>query len=213
MHHIRMILIAIGAVLLLASPHPVNAGPPVESDLSRLVSMMSGSFSSAGQAAEDPEYFDITLRMVPIWRHRSDAHWFYVEQSVTASQDKPYRQRVYRVSQFDDCIFRSTVYSLPDPQSYTGEWQKEIPLDGLSPDDLTKRQGCTVILEMTDGGTFCGCTTGTSCQSSLNGAAYATSEVTITTDHITSWDRGFNADGEQIWGAEKGPYIFERIED
>jgi hypothetical protein len=39
---------------------------------------------------------------------------------------------------------------------------------------------------------------------------YTTSEVTITNDTIASWDRGFDADGNQKWGAEAGPYIFRR---
>jgi hypothetical protein len=27
---------------------------------------------------------------------------------------------------------------------------------------------------------------------------------------ILSWDRGFDANGNQVWGAEKGGYIFKK---
>ena len=40
--------------------------------------------------------------------------------------------------------------------------------------------------------------------------SYTTSEVSIEARAITSWDRGFDADGAQVWGAEKGPYVFAR---
>jgi hypothetical protein len=30
-------------------------------------------------------------------------------------------------------------------------------------------------------------------------------------DRIVSWDRGFDGDRRQVWGAEKGGYIFGRI--
>jgi hypothetical protein len=42
----------------------------------------------------------------------------------------------------------------------------------------------------------------------LRGAAYATSEVVIEPAILVSWDRGWNAAGEQVWGATKGGYEF-----
>jgi hypothetical protein len=32
--------------------------------------------------------------------------------------------------------------------------------------------------------------------------------VTIWPDRLISWDRGWNDKGQQVWGAEKGGYIF-----
>ena len=42
--------------------------------------------------------------------------------------------------------------------------------------------------------------------------AYATSEVTVSSDRIASWDRGYDQAGSQVWGAEKAAYVFDRIE-
>jgi hypothetical protein len=36
--------------------------------------------------------------------------------------------------------------------------------------------------------------------------------VEVRPDGLVSWDRGFDADGQQVWGAEKGPYVFTRSE-
>ena len=49
------------------------------------------------------------------------------------------------------------------------------------------------------------------CISNLRGASYATSEVTIKNDRIFSWDRGLDTNDDQVWGAEKGGYIFLKI--
>jgi hypothetical protein len=28
---------------------------------------------------------------------------------------------------------------------------------------------------------------------------------------MESWDRGFDAQGNQVWGATKGPYVFDKV--
>ena len=66
-----------------------------------------------------------------------------------------------------------------------------------------------MLVEWQDGA-FVGGTEGNGCTSSLNGAQYATSKVKITKNRIESWDQGFNAQGVQVWGAEAGPYVFDR---
>jgi hypothetical protein len=52
---------------------------------------------------------------------------------------------------------------------------------------------------------------GRRCASTAAGAAYATSEITVTPDRLVSWDRGLDDDGVQIWGAEQGCYVFIRV--
>jgi hypothetical protein len=46
-----------------------------------LARYMLGSFSSAEQARNDTDYFDIELEMARIWRPRTDGIWVYVEQA------------------------------------------------------------------------------------------------------------------------------------
>ncbi|MBK7032563.1 MAG: hypothetical protein IPH49_04720 [Ignavibacteria bacterium] len=77
----------------------------------------------------------------------------------------------------------------------------------MDTDDLSIRRGCEVYMQMDDI-MFFGSTHGTACTSDLKGASYATSEVKIFRDRIISWDRGFSADGVQVWGPKKGGYVF-----
>lgn len=180
-------------------------------DIDGLVSMMEGSFSSEAQAKNDSDYYDIRLHMKRIWPEISSAYWLYVEQSVAGSEDKPYRQRVYRITTTYEGRFESAVYTMNDPLRFAGAWKEEAPLTELTPDSLTIRSGCTVTLTLMEYGLYEGSTTGDNCESDLRGANYATSDVKITKDSIISWDRGFDAEGKQVWGAEKGGYVFLRI--
>lgn len=90
-----------------------------------------------------------------------------------------------------------------------GAWRDVTGLDDLSPSDLVRRRGCEVYLQR-DEVKFLGSTHGTACSSDIRGASYATSEVQISANVISSWDRGFTSAGEQVWGAVKGPYYFLR---
>lgn len=182
-----------------------------EAQLSLLVDWMSGSFDSKAQAAADPEnYLDIRLEMRPIWPDRKDGRWLYVEQAAASSLERPYRQRVYRVSAGADGTFRSEVYELPgDPLKVAGAWKDLSKLAGLTPEQLTLKEGCTIILR-NEGDVFVGSTQGTGCVSTRSGAKYATSEVRIAETEMRTWDRGFDAAGKQVWGAEKGPYVFKK---
>jgi hypothetical protein len=78
------------AIVALASA----AGAAQETSLLVAVAWMTGSFSSAEQAAADTNYFDIRLEIVPIWTTRADGHWLYVEQAAAGYLERPYRQRV-----------------------------------------------------------------------------------------------------------------------
>jgi hypothetical protein len=180
-------------------------------DLEQLVEWMAGSFSTAAQAADDPAFLDIRLHMVPIWTDRTDGHWLYVEQAVASSQDDPYRQRVYRVTEPTDGLFQSEVFTIPDPERFAGAWRSDDPLAELGPDGLVPRRGCEILMRRR-GDRFLGSTLDTLCPSDLHGAEHATSEVEISRWGLISWDRGWSADGEQVWGATEGGYVFDHVD-
>lgn len=185
-----------------------------QDDLQLLLSWMTGSFSSQEQAQADTNFYDIRLHMVPIWPERTEGKWLYVEQAVADHQDKPYRQRVYLLTQVNDSTFKSTVYSFNDPLRFSGEWQKNTPLTNMTPDSLIERERCSIFLVKKEkDNVFVGSTVEKNCVSSLRGASYATSEVIITEAGLSTWDRGFNENGEQVWGSTKGGYIFIKNED
>lgn len=172
--------------------------------------MMTGSFDSSLQAEQDSAYYDITLHMYQIWTY-SEGTWIYVEQSVSQNQSKPYRQRIYELDQLDENNFVSRVYTLEEPQRFISKWQNPEFFNQFDTSLLKEREGCEVYLKRVENG-FAGSTYQNNCSSSLRGASYATSHVTIAPNLIASWDQGFNDNDEQVWGATKGAYNFLRIE-
>lgn len=201
---------AAALVLLLSAPLASAARP--DRELDRLARWMSGSFSSAAQAARDTNFLDIRLRIAPMWRGRTDARWFYVEQATAARLDRPYRQRVYRLARLADGRFESAVFTVAAPLRFAGAWRETAPLAALTPDSLLARDGCSVFLRW-ERGAFRGGTEGRRCASDLRGAAYATSVVTVEERRMVTLDRGWDTAGAQAWGSTHGGYEFVRQEE
>lgn len=202
-------LVVAAALVGLASP---AAAAGEDAQLDRLVEMMTGSFDSGAQAAADTNFLSIDLHMVPVWPDAGGGRWLYVEQARSLNPESPYRQRLYRLQALDEGVFRSQVYTLENPQDWVGAWKIPSRLDGLSREDIDLREGCAVYLRA-EGDAFVGRTRGEECDSDLHGAAFATSEVRISDGRIESLDRGFDEEGELVWGSEFGPYVFVRDEE
>jgi len=176
-------------------------------DLKTLSEWMIGTFTSEAQAKQDKDFFNIHLKVMPIWKDRADGIWLYVEQAAAESLDKPYRQRIYQLKQVNNQI-QSVIYTIPNPLRFAGHVDL---VEKFSADSITTRSGCEVVIYRTDKKTFVGNTVEKNCPSELRGASYATTEVTITKDQMISWDRGYNATDEQVWGATKSGYIFDKV--
>ncbi len=176
-----------------------------------LASWLTGSFSSAAQAAATTTYRDLRLHAVRIWEDQAGGPWIYLEQVASETPGEPQRQRILQIGRRPDGAYESRVYALPDPLArFAGAWKDPGKLARLSPSDLAKREGCTVTLRRREDGAFQGGTIGRDCPGDLAGLAYASQELIVTADSVVSWDRGFDAQGKQIWGATQGAYRFDR---
>lgn len=175
-----------------------------------------GVFDSKKQSETDPEYFNVQLHMVRIWAERTDGIWLYVEQAMADRADQPYRQRVYQVHRREDGKLVSEVFLLPgkpeEVLKFAGAWKAEEPLRELSPEKLVGKAGCAMVMTAVGEGVFKGGTEGKNCPSELRGASYAVSEAEITPKQLRTWDRGYDKQDKQVWGAKKGPYVFDRQE-
>ncbi|MDX2247019.1 MAG: chromophore lyase CpcT/CpeT [Bacteroidia bacterium] len=209
---LRNILWLFVCSLILLSCRSSKSVSQSKPSLEQLATWMTGKFDSADQAAEDSNYYDITLNMSRIWPDRKDGYWLYVEQAVTAAVARPYRQRIYQLTTTPEGKYLSKVFELNNPARFVNKNNEPAAFSTLTPDSLTERSGCVVTL-LAQNGTYAGATGEKTCESNLRGAAYATSKVTLFPDRMESWDQGFDAAGNQVWGATTGGYIFIKREN
>ncbi|MET1258001.1 chromophore lyase CpcT/CpeT [Flagellimonas sp. DF-77] len=181
-----------------------------DTELEEVFSLMQGSYNSAKQAEADSTYYNISLHMYPIWKDKGN--WLYVEQALNAMQERPYRQRLYELRRNEAGQLASFVYTIAHDSLWIGKWKDPSAFDSLTSDQLSLRQGCEVLLKKKGANHFAGRTQDRTCESSLRGATYALSAVAIFADKIESWDQGFDADGNQVWGATEGGYVFDKLD-
>lgn len=212
-HHI-LFLSLLSLMLSCKNAEPKSEDSKVKkgatNDLKDLFTMMQGSFNSEIQSQIDTTYFNISLHMYPIWKEKGN--YLYVEQALNVRQNNPYRQRIYEVTQLNDSVFSSAIYTIENDSLWIGKWKTPEAFDTLTMDQVSKKEGCEVLLKRIKSEYFKGATDEKTCESTLYGATYATSEVEIFSDKIISWDRGFDDQGEHVWGAEKGGYIFNKLD-
>jgi len=182
-------------------------------DLKNLRDRMEGTFDNQEQAALDDSYHNIVLHIkeIELKGKHPEGVWMYVEQAVASKPSEPYRQRIYHLFRQDNTTLVSKVYELHDPLRFAGAWQEPSRLKDLRLDSLIERSGCAVFLHKDEAGNYYGATEGKGCESTLEGATYASSNITIYPNMIVSWDRGFDSNDTQVWGAEKGGYRFRKF--
>ena len=184
-----------------------DAPAPVEPVESAVFRHLVGRFDSGAQALTDPRYFSIRVEACRVAAPLLGERVLYLEQSRTGMA--PYRQRLYVIERDggDDRAV-SRVFELNTPTGYVGLCA-DPKRETFTPDDVVERTGCAVHLTRM-GDRFEGGTDERACESTLMGAAYATSVVVLRANGFSSWDRGFNAADMQVWGATAGPYLFAR---
>lgn len=196
-------------IVAIAACKQKTETPKTDKELDELFALMQGSFNSEAQAKADSTYYNISLHMYPIWEDKGN--YLYVEQALNSMQNKPYRQRIYEVTRDTDSTFKSAIYTLKTDSLWIGKWKTPKVFDSITPQDIALKQGCEVILKRLGNKHFKGSTIFKSCESSLRGASFATSEVEITSERVLSWDRGFDSLGNHVWGATKGAYVFDKL--
>lgn len=180
-----------------------------QNNFEKLKTFMIGSFNSAQQAEEDTNYFNIRLDMVEIWESGENDFWLYVEQAVNKEGADPYRQRVYHVEQLEEELFQSTIYKMDSAHWFTGMKQNPELENKLNKENISLLEGCNIKLVLSgNGNQFIGQTEKGKCLNAWGKAKYATSAVVIEHDKMISWDQGWDENDQQVWGAEKGGYIF-----
>lgn len=179
--------------------------------LDQFVRWLPGTYSSAELARRDTAFIDVQIRIVPLWPEAPDGHWFYLEQAYASRLGAPYRQAILHVTRQPDGRIASANHTLKNRQAFVGAVTDTALRAKLTRSDLDPEPPCVILFRRTGIGAFEGGTDPGGCPNAYRGASYFTNESTLTERTLTSWDRGWNAAGQHVWGTRKSGYTFDKI--
>ncbi|GLT83901.1 hypothetical protein SLE2022_021650 [Rubroshorea leprosula] len=189
-------------------------------DHAKIVSRsLSGEKLSKDQASRDPDhYFNIRNIACPAAEMVDGSKVLYLEQAFSRTPQKPFRQRFCMVKPFPKdlkCDVEVSTYAIRDAEEYKNfcdrpKDQRPLPDEVIG--DIAEHL-TTIYLKRCERGKRClyeGSTPLGGFPNSWNGATYFTSELAILKNNeIHTWDRGYDDDGNQVWGVKEGPYEFK----
>ncbi|CAO2826927.1 unnamed protein product [Amaranthus hypochondriacus] len=189
-------------------------------DHARFVSQsLSGEKNSQEQAAKDPDHY-LNMRMIacPAAEMGDGSKVLYFEQAFWRTPQKPFRQRYYVVkscSKEMKCDVELSSYAIRDMEEYKNFCDRPKDQRPL-PEEVIRDIGehlTTIPLKRCERGKRClyeGKTPPEGFPNTWNNAAYCTSEMSIfKNNEIHLWDRGYDDEGNQVWGVKEGPYEFK----
>ncbi|WP_299608309.1 chromophore lyase CpcT/CpeT [uncultured Aquimarina sp.] len=180
-------------------------------ELEDFVQILTGKFSSKKQAKEESGYAAVCLINSPIWKDQS-GYWFYQELFNEEKSTAIYNQRIINIKRVDSITISSSSYIIPNQKKYINGWKDTSLFNQLTIDSLTVRAGCDVYFKKKTSTIYQGKTSKNSCSSSFSKKIkYTTSNIVMSRNKISSWDRGYDSEGKQVWGKIEGPYDFIRV--
>lgn len=204
------------SILTLCGALSANSACADETNASvnHFADLLNGVFDSSSQAIDDSSYLDVTVRhcavaVTDLPADKRSGRFLALRQSVS-TEANPYRVRILRIfaGSTADSVRVSSYATTTDVNlaelCFKPEAERTVSFKQLS------EEKCTTESQYRDG-QFVGGTTGDGCPSSRAGAVRMTSELTLSGQGMTTWDRGWNAAGQVVWGPETGPYRFERV--
>ncbi|WP_164928520.1 chromophore lyase CpcT/CpeT [Gloeobacter violaceus] len=207
------LLLSTGLLAAVPSPAEQNALPATERQVEEVVTRLTGIMTTTQQAQSDAARPDVrmTTCSVQLEGDKSKAIYLYQEQTMSNNLGAPYRQRLLRIAaSADGRAVESAGFKFVEAKPLAGLCAKPAAERLIAPMALDGDPTCTVRLVQA-GDKYMGTTPEGGCQSNVRGAARITNEITLYKEGMDTRDRGFDAQGNQVWGAKEEPYRFRRL--
>ncbi|PKA47600.1 hypothetical protein AXF42_Ash014796 [Apostasia shenzhenica] len=189
-------------------------------DHARVVAQaLSDEKLSREQAYRDPDnYFNLRLIVFIAFEMVDGSRVLYFEQAFSRTPQKPFLDKFYIVKPCPKemkCDVELSSYAIRDTEEYRNFCDRprdQRPQDEEVVGDIAEHL-TTIHLCRCERGKRClyeGSTMPGGFPNSWNGASYCTSELMIHKNgEVHTWDRGYDDDGNQVWGPKEGPYEFK----
>jgi hypothetical protein len=184
----------------------------VSSHVIQLARWMAADFSNQAQAFDNPPFFaHIRVAMRPLPWEFLDGISLFLEQAYDISLQEPYRMRVLKLVPSEDVI-EIENYLVINEEDFYGAAREPARLANLTPDRLTKLDGCSHLVEWTGNGFSGYVQPGKQCIVNRKGQdTYLASTFEIDAERFSSLDRGCDlVTDERVWGSIAGPFEFVR---
>ncbi|NEP44364.1 MAG: chorismate mutase, partial [Okeania sp. SIO2H7] len=167
--------------------------------------------SAQAKAVPDAPDVRMTTCKVRLADSQNDSQtiYLYQEQAMSANLGAPYRQRFLRLApSADGQKVESASFKTLDPKSWVGLCQKPQAERTIRSRDMESKH-CSVFLVPIENG-FLGNTQPGGCPTNFRGAVKITNTIRLNATGMDTLDRGFDGEGNLIWGAKERPYQFRK---
>ncbi|MEM7063596.1 MAG: chromophore lyase CpcT/CpeT [Cyanobacteria bacterium P01_B01_bin.77] len=179
-----------------------------------VVDHLTRPMDTLAQAERDPRFVGVQMTTCTIQitgqGPEQPAVYLYQEQALTERIEHPYRQRFLQITLSEDSTrVESRTFKPSTPEIWTGFCQRAEPTVDAN---VLGQLVCVVGLRPSSLG-YVGSTPDEGCPVNLQGAVRLTNTIVLHQDGMDTWDRGFDPNGIQVWGARAEPYQYRWLEN
>lgn len=213
---------AVTVAFLWVAATPAFAAPesvPIEQQVKDVVAHLEGVMDTSAQAAANPGAPNVRMTTCKVKVEKAIASpnsqlsvFLYQEQALSQKLSSPYRQRLLQITpSADRQTVESRAFRPPTPEKLIGLCNKPDHHRIIRQSDLGQVT-CSVFLKPV-GENYVGETPAEGCPTNYKGAVRITNTITLHETGMDTQDRGFDASGNQVWGAQEQSYEFRWIEE
>ena len=203
----RISITAVTAACLAATPSA--AAIPIEQHVEAVVSHLVGSMDTSAQAAANPDKANVrmTTCKLEVDNAAQNSAYLYQEQALSDELDQPYRQRFLEITPSDDAqTVISKSYQPSNPETLINFCDQSAAERQVQLSDFGEPV-CSVFLKPLLA-VYVGQTPSGGCAANVRGAVTITNTIVLHSQGMDTFDRGFDAEGKQVWGAKDESYQF-----
>jgi len=173
-------------------------------NIKRYTKSISGVFWTKEQHSKDSTFDNVIVRTNLIRIDSDGTYWVYTEQGEFENYI-PYRKRVYELKLVEDVIHQR-IYYIKNETNFS-----YLNYKSITNDDIFLKEGCDIQIRYNGRGVYNGSTDGNGCVATFRGSSYVTTDFWVKRNQVGSWERGWSNDGDQVWGSQRGYYIYKKI--
>lgn len=184
---------------------------PVNNQVDSVVSHLVGVMDTSAQAAKNPNKASVRMTTCKITITRAnESVYLYQEQALTKDLNQPYRQRFLEIiPTLEQETVESKSYKPLQPEALIGLCNKPESERILNLSDIGQPV-CSVFLKPSNDG-YIGETPPEGCPANVRGAVKITNTIILHSTGMDTWDKGYDAQGSQVWGAREDSYQYRWV--